>query len=152
MSFCYMCAFKVQIWQKNHRIVGQYFFNMYFEVLSEIRFRKHPSQSSLYFNGAEYFYHQSWSSNYLFLRVCVCVICVICFVWLMGQYWPFSVNKNYYYFNDQSYTTQPLNSLKYFNCISDDSQWYRTVIHAEVITMILLRLDLTTWCISYEGQ
>ena len=44
---------------------------MYFEVLSEIRFRKHPSQSSLYFNGAEYFYHQSWSSNYLFLRVCV---------------------------------------------------------------------------------
>ena len=46
------------------------FFNMYFEVLSEIRFRKHPSQSSLYFNGAEYFYHQSWSSNYLFLRVC----------------------------------------------------------------------------------
>ena len=47
------------------------FFNMYFEVLSEIRFRKHPSQSSLYFNGAEYFYRQSWSSNYLFLRVCV---------------------------------------------------------------------------------
>ena len=44
---------------------------MYFEVLSEIRFRKHPSQSSLYFNGAEYFYRQSWSSNYLFLRVCV---------------------------------------------------------------------------------
>ena len=69
------------------------FFNMYFEVLSEIRFRKHPSQSSLYFNGAEYFYRQSWSSNYLFLRVCV-----ICFVWLMGQYWPFSVNKNYYYY------------------------------------------------------
>ena len=65
---------------------------MYFEVFSEIRFRKHPSQSSLYFNGAEYFYRQSWSSNYLFLRVCV-----IYFVWLMGQYWPFSVNKNYYY-------------------------------------------------------
>ena len=35
------------------------FFNMYFEVLNEIRFRKHPSQSSLYFNGAEYFYRQS---------------------------------------------------------------------------------------------
>ena len=44
---------------------------MYFEVLSGIRFRKHPSQSSLYFNGAEYFYRQIWSSNYLFLRVCV---------------------------------------------------------------------------------
>ena len=44
---------------------------MYFEVLSEIHFRKHPSQSSLYLNGAEYFYRQSWSSNYLFLRVCV---------------------------------------------------------------------------------
>ena len=66
-----MCAFKVHIWQKNHRIVGQFFFNMYFEVFSEIRFRKHPSQCSLYFNGAEYFYRQSWSSNYLFLRVCV---------------------------------------------------------------------------------
>ena len=75
-------------------IVG-HFFNMYIEVFSEIRFRKHPSQSSLYFNGAEYFYRQSWSSNYLFLRVCVCVIC---FVLPMGQYWPFSVNENYYYY------------------------------------------------------
>ena len=62
---------------------------MYFEVFIEIRFRKHPSQSSLWFNGAEYFL----SSNYLFLRVCV-----ICFVWRMGQYWPLIVNKNYYYF------------------------------------------------------
>ena len=43
---------------------------MYFEILSEIR--KHPSHSSLYFDGAEYFYRQSWSSNYLFSRVCVC--------------------------------------------------------------------------------
>ena len=40
---------------------------MYFEVFIEIRFRKHPSQSSLWFNGAEYFL----SSKYLFLRVCV---------------------------------------------------------------------------------
>ena len=65
------------------------FLNMYFEVFSEIRFRKHPSQSSIYFNGAEYFL----SSTYLFLRVCG-----ICFVWLMGQCWPLSVNKNYHHY------------------------------------------------------
>ena len=61
-----MCAFEVHIWQKNHRIVG-HFFNMHFEVFNEICLRKHPSQSSLYSNGAEYLL----SSNYRFLRVCV---------------------------------------------------------------------------------
>ena len=52
---------------------------MYFEVLNEIRFRKHPSQSSLYFNGAEYFYRQSWSSNYLFY---MCVLYVLYDSWV----------------------------------------------------------------------
>ena len=56
---------------------------------SEISFRKHPSQSSIYFDGAEYFYRPITC-----FYVCVCVLC---FVWLMGQYWPLSVNKNYYY-------------------------------------------------------
>ena len=32
---------------------------MYFEVYSEIRFRKHSSQSSLYSNGAEYLYRRN---------------------------------------------------------------------------------------------
>ena len=67
---------------------------MYFDVLSEIRFRKHPSQSSLYFNGAEYFL----SSKLIVQLLVFTCVCVICFVWLMGQYWPFSVNKNYYYY------------------------------------------------------
>ena len=31
--------------------------------------------------------------------VCVCYM----FLWLMGQYWPFSVNKNYYYYCFQTH-------------------------------------------------
>ena len=50
---------------------------MYFEVFSEIRFRKHPSQSSLYFNGAEYFYRPITC-----FYACVCVLYVLYDSWV----------------------------------------------------------------------
>ena len=102
VMFCWYCSLAhlnknfmhiVLAIYRHHRMWNHRQLDCLFEVFSEIRFRKHPSQSSLYFNGAEYFYRQSWSSNYLFY-VCVCYM----FVWLMGQYWPFSVNKNYCYY------------------------------------------------------